>query len=161
MKQDDELDQINGKYFLKMGFIGSTGVNSNISSDDVDPLNFSVLAHEILGHGYQYLVAEPKALISGSYLSSVQVELDPTLISAMAIQEHDALNPDDQYVGKLEDSHNYTSQLIPTSQGSTQNPAANAAFAKAWDDIIVNKNFTLANYNTLVGNFLTGSQYNG
>lgn len=122
----------------------------NYDPDNTSILNFDNTAHELY-HAYEQLVQGSPS----TYFHDVKSELDACIFSRMLDVQFDQNHNID-----YNDTNSHIRRGIDISGTNTsQNLAEHQAFKTAWLDIFDNHNFSTANYNTLINNFVLGSFY--
>jgi hypothetical protein len=132
----------------------------NLETNTSDPfyneaLNFTYISHEMF-HAYldNTLYSGYETNASKKYKSDVRSEIDPSMFAFMASFQYDMVHNI-----AFDDSNSHIraggSLAVDSPQNESQTVVKNA-----WDDIFLNGNFTIANYNIIEKNFYTGTTYN-
>lgn len=118
------------------------------------PYNFGIIAHELY-HAYQdnVLLNNVTNTSSTAYLKDAKAEIDATLFAYITAVEFD-IQTDTSFNDSFSKSR-IAAKLADPSNITPEGKALN----NAWNDMFVNGNFSLENYNALISNMAVGSTY--
>jgi hypothetical protein len=143
-----------GAYNFSHNQLAIGSLDPDVNSSWANGVAFTTIAHELY-HAYQDIVIDKdvQTLQSKAYEADGKTEIDASLFSFMVTVQYDI-----NHNLSLQDDNSRSRYASHMDDRGKNTPEA-TAFADAWDNILLNGQFTKENYNTLISNMSLGSTY--